>query len=85
MQHRIESNTTIKRTHRTEKMKRGGGTVNNKRTIVVRFLYYKDNKSNLTKTEESRCGINIRLLMRTLWKKLPTFEKAAIPRGKHFT
>ena len=49
MQHRIENNTTIERTHRTEKMKRGGGTVNNKRTIVVRFLCYKDSKSNLTK------------------------------------
>lgn len=38
----IENDIIIKRTRRTGKMKREYGMVNKKRTIVVRFLNYKD-------------------------------------------
>lgn len=38
----IENDIIIRRTRRTGKMKREYGMVNKKRTIVVRFLNYKD-------------------------------------------
>ena len=46
---RIENNVTTARAHKTGKMKRENGAVNKKRTIVVRFLSYKEKASILTK------------------------------------
>ena len=49
----IEEDILIKRAHRTGKIQRDDGTTNRKRTIVVKFLNFKDKSRSLhTYTEK---------------------------------
>ena len=49
----IEEDILIKRAHRTGKIQRDDGTINRKRTIVVKFLNFKDKSRSLhTYTEK---------------------------------
>ena len=50
----IEEDISIERAHRTGKIQRNDGTRNKKKTIVVKFLNFKDKSRNLNTSKEKK-------------------------------
>lgn len=77
-------NITIERAQRTEKLKRDGGTINKKRTVVVKFLYEKDKERIFTKCREKQMWNQGTFINKTFWVDTVNIIKAAIPEHKRF-
>ena len=66
-------------------MKREDGIINKKRTIVTRFLNYKDKESILTKYRENQMWDQDTFINEDLLTRNYQHSKAVLPESKHVT